>query len=122
MNNDVKRILVVDDDPDIGMMIKIILEYNGYNVSLLERAGEAEKEIRNSKPDLVIMDMLLSGMNGTDICSSLKKDPKTSLIPIIMFSAHPNAQQLCLDAGAEDFMAKPFDLNELLAKIDFQLA
>ncbi len=121
MSNEIKKILVVDDDPDIGGMIKIILEYNGYIVFLVERAGEAEKEIRNSIPDLILIDMLLSGKNGTDICSSMKNDQKTTLIPIIMFSAHPNAQQLCLDAGADDFIAKPFDMNELLAKIDYQL-
>ncbi len=121
MNNN-KSILVIEDDPDIGIMIKTILEYNHYSVELIERGEEVEKVANNTLPHLIIMDMLLSGVNGTDICYRLKKENTTSHIPIIMFSAHPNAEKICMDAGAEDFIAKPFDMNELLAKINLHLS
>lgn len=117
MSATVNRILVVDDDPDIGIMIKLMLEYHGYSVVVTERADIAEDLIKQEQFDLLIMDMLLSGKNGTDICSRLKKDETHAQLPIIMFSAHPNAKEICLGAGADDFIFKPFDMDELLSKI-----
>jgi CheY-like chemotaxis protein len=63
------------------------------------------------------MDMLLSGVNGTDVCARLKQDPKTKVIPVMMISAHPNAKEACLQAGADDFVAKPFDMQDILSRI-----
>lgn len=117
MNKTLNRILVVDDDPDIGMMLKLMLEYHGYSVLATERAEKAEEIIRNEHFDLLIMDMLMSGINGTDICSRLKKDNTSATLPVIMISAHPNAREICLAAGADEFMAKPFDMDELILKI-----
>jgi len=117
MNKTFNRIFVVDDDPDIGMMLKLMLEYHGYNVLATERAEKAEDMIQNQHFDLVIMDMLMSGINGTDICSRLKKDITTANLPVIMISAHPNAREICMNAGADDFIAKPFDINELLSTV-----
>ena len=114
MNKTLNRILVVDDDPDIGMMLKLMLEYHGYAVMVTERAETAEVIIHNDHFDLLIMDMLMSGINGTDICSRLKKDKTTNTLPVIMISAHPNAREICMGAGADDFIAKPFDMDELL--------
>jgi len=111
-------ILVLDDDPDIGIMIKMMLEYKGYSVVVTDRAEKAEEILSTEQMDLIIMDMLLSGVNGTDICTSLKQNPNTSSLPIIMISAHPNAKQICLDAGANEFMAKPFDIMDMLSKIN----
>jgi len=111
-------ILVLDDDPDIGIMIKMMLEYKGYSVVVTDRAEKAEEILSTEQMDLIIMDMLLSGVNGTDICTSLKQNPATSSLPIIMISAHPNAKQICLDAGANEFMAKPFDIMDMLSKIN----
>lgn len=112
-----QHILVVDDDPDIGMMIKIMLEYQGYSVFVTQRAEQVEELLRKGHFDLLIMDMLLSGMNGMDICAGLKKDANLAPIPVIMISAHPNAKEISIDAGAEDFLSKPFDMNEMLSKI-----
>jgi len=111
-------ILVLDDDPDIGIMIKMMLEYKGYSVVVTDRAEKAEEILSTEQMDLIIMDMLLSGVNGTDICTSLKQNPNSSSLPIIMISAHPNAKQICLDAGANEFMAKPFDIMDMLSKIN----
>lgn len=112
-----QRVLVIEDDPDIGRMLKMILKYQGYAVTLLEHPGPADEIVPQNDPDLIVMDMLLSGANGADICSFLKKDKNTSHIPIVMISAHPNAGELCMQAGADDFVAKPFEIDILLNKI-----
>ena len=117
MGKSEKKILVVDDDPDIGMMLKMMLEFKGYMAFVAERADEALEMIDANNISLVIMDMLLSGVNGTDVCAGLKKDPKTKVIPVMMISAHPNAKEVCLEAGADDFVAKPFDMQDILARI-----
>jgi DNA-binding response OmpR family regulator len=113
-----EKILVLDDDTDIGTMIKMMLEYKGYTVAVSERAEQAAEVLQNNGVDLIIMDMLLSGVNGTDLCVELKKNSSTSHIPVIMISAHPNAKEICLEAGADEFISKPFDMQDILAKID----
>lgn len=117
MNNKTK-ILVLDDDTDIGTMIKMMLEYKGYSVTVSERADQAAEVLQNNGVDLIIMDMLLSGVNGTDLCDEFKKGEATSHIPVIMISAHPNAKEICLKAGADEFISKPFDMQDILSKID----
>ena len=113
-----EKILVLDDDTDIGTMIKMMLEYKGYTVTVSERAEQAAEVLQNNGVDLIIMDMLLSGVNGTDLCVELKKNSSTSHIPVIMISAHPNAKEICLEAGADEFISKPFDMQDILSKID----
>jgi DNA-binding response OmpR family regulator len=112
------KILVLDDDTDIGTMIKMMLEYKGYSVTVSERADEAQEVLQDDGISLIIMDMLLSGVNGTDLCHQLKTDPATTHIPVIMISAHPNAKEICLKAGADEFIPKPFDMHDILSKID----
>jgi Response regulator containing CheY-like receiver, AAA-type ATPase, and DNA-binding domains len=74
-------------------MIKMMLEYKGYSVAVSERAEQANEILKNDGFDLIIMDMLLSGVNGTDLCSEFKKDSSIAHIPVIMISAHPNAKE-----------------------------
>ncbi len=112
------KILVLDDDPDIGIMIKMMLEYKGYDVSVSDRADQAAEILQSNGIDLIIMDMLLSGVNGTDLCADLKNNVVTAQIPLIMISAHPNAKEICLEAGADEFISKPFDMQDILSKID----
>jgi len=116
--NKKEKILVLDDDPDIGTMIKMMLEYKGYSVTVSDRADQANEILRNDEVDLIIMDMLLSGVNGTDLCSELKKDSSLAHTPVIMISAHPNAKEICLQAGADEFISKPFDMQDILSRID----
>lgn len=112
------RILVVDDDPDISMMLKMMLEFKGYSVHTSDRAEDTHTRLQQKDIDLVIMDMLLSGVNGTDICTELKQSESTRDVPVMMISAHPNAREICLQAGANEFISKPFDMQEILSKID----
>ena len=118
---DKSLILVLDDDPDICIMIKMVLDYYGYDAMDAENEENARKIISSNHVDLLIMDMLLSGVDGTDICRQLKQDKETSSIPILMFSAHPTAKETCLAAGADDFISKPFEMSDMMEKISFFL-
>lgn len=111
------NILVIDDDSGIGEMLKILLELNDYSVYVTEKPDEAERLISNKDIDLVLLDKLISGVNGVEVCARLKKDPATGDIPILMMSALHEAGEKCRNAGADDFIAKPFDMDELLEKI-----
>lgn len=111
------KILVVDDNPHILEAVALVLDTEGYEVKTITKSEEVEKEITIYHPDLILLDLLLSGRNGEEITKVLKKDPKTQNIPIIIISAHPTAEKTAKDAGADGFIAKPFDIAELLNQI-----
>ena len=112
-----KKILVVDDELDILEFLQVILEEEGYAV-LTSQKGEYPEQLHNGGlPDLILLDVLLSGKDGREIVKYLKQQDETKDIPVIMFSAHPSAEQTAREAGAEDFIAKPFEIDELLAKV-----
>lgn len=113
----ISSILIVDDDPDIGDMLKMMLEFKGYSVELLNRAGETQDMLNNRVFDLVILDMLIAGINGMDVCTGIRQNGNFDQLPILMISALPDAKKGCLDAGASEFISKPFEMRELLAKI-----
>ncbi len=118
-----KKILVVDDDPDILDALQMTLQDAGYNVTITEK-GEYAENLRDTNghlPHLIILDVLLSGRDGRTICQRLKSQENTKHIPIIMISAHPNARQSVKDVGANDFLAKPFDIDDLLAMVEQHL-
>jgi len=117
--NGTPQILIVDDDPDICIMIKMVLEYHGFVAMDAENEETANKILSSHQIDLIIMDMLLSGADGTDICRKIKNDKERYSIPVLMFSAHPTARETCLAAGADDFIPKPFEMNDLIAKVKF---
>jgi|SRR5690606_6720252 len=112
-----KTILVIDDDSGIGEMLKILLELNEYSVFVSENPDEAETLIEKNSIDLVLLDKLISGVNGVEVCERLKNNEATAHIPILMMSALHEAGEKCRNAGANDFIAKPFDMDELLEKI-----
>jgi DNA-binding response OmpR family regulator len=116
-NDSIHRILVVDDDTDISMMLKLMLEYKGYSVTILDKAEDTVKVLGEHTMSMVIIDMLLSGVSGIDICKEIRRTYKTAGFPILMISAHPNAKEICLEAGADDFISKPFDMHDILFKI-----
>ena len=113
-----RNILIIEDDPDISGMIKMILEHKGYTALVLQNTARINEVMKNSRVDVLIMDMFLSGANGTDICAAIKKDDSLAHIPLIMMSAYPDAESICKNAGADDFVCKPFDLDNLFFKID----
>jgi DNA-binding response OmpR family regulator len=112
-----KKLLIVDDEPDILEFLQVILEEEGYEV-LTSTKGEYLEQLHNGGlPQLILLDVLLSGKDGREIVKYLKSQDETKHIPVIMFSAHPSAEQTARAAGAEDFIAKPFNIDDLLAKI-----
>jgi len=120
--SDPVKILVVDDDEEIGIMLKMILEYNGFEVTVLQRADNTEVVASDLKVNLVILDMLIAGIKGTDVCKQLKADHNTKDIPVIMITALPEIEDLCKEAGADDFLAKPFDIDSLIRKVNKHVA
>lgn len=112
------RILVVDDDSAIGEMLQMLLEMNGYDVVVSEEPGKTEENIIAHGTDLVLLDMLISGVNGTDVCARLRSDETLDQVSILMMSALHDAGKRCKEAGADDFIAKPFEVDELLQKIN----
>lgn len=120
MEQKAKKILVVDDDPDILDALGLILMGEGYEVTTSEKGEYAENlhDTNGGLPDVIILDVFLSGKDGRLICQKLKSQEETSHIPIIMISAHPNARQSAKAIGADDFMAKPFDIDELLTIVE----
>ncbi|MEO7960561.1 MAG: response regulator [Ginsengibacter sp.] len=115
------RILVVDDDTDILSVMEILLTMKGFDVEVTTRGENTFPKIDSFKPDLILLDVLISGHDGRTICKQLKANKQTSHIPVIMFSAHPGAAASIAEYGADDFISKPFDVNNLIDKVNNQL-
>lgn len=113
-----KRILLVDDDPDILEALMLTFESEGYETTGTGKGTEVLQTAYSTQPQVIVLDVLLSGMDGRKICSSIKHDNRTKHIPIVMISAYPNAEQSVRNAGADGFVAKPFDLDELISVVD----
>ena len=111
-----KRILVAEDDPGIGEMLREMLTDAGYEADI-EVNGQAVRQMAEPFPDLLLLDIRLSGTDGRTICAELKRQPATHRIPIILLSAHKDTQQIAREAGADDFLAKPFQMADLLSLV-----
>lgn len=113
-----KKVLVIDDDPDILDAINMTLEGAGYETVVTQRAEEALLKANDCSPDLIILDMLLSGHDGRTISQQLKSTDKTKDIPLLMISAYPNAEERIKAFGPNAFLAKPFDIYQLLEIVE----
>lgn len=114
------KILIVDDDPDLTNLVKNILEAENYMVFAAESGEEALGEAPKLRPDLIILDIILPGIDGYDTCKILKTDEHTSLIPIIILSIKCGVKDRIagLNIGADDYITKPFDPDELTARVE----
>ena len=108
--------MIADDDPGIVDAVEIILDFEGYQV-LSTVNGETLLAMQNEFPDLLLLDIWMSGFDGRDICRELKQKHDTCGIPIIMISASRDIERSAYEAGADDFLAKPFEIEDLLGKI-----
>ena len=117
-----KKILLIDDDPDVITVLQLLLINKGYEVATASREEEAYQQVGIFKPHLIVLDVLLSGVDGRTICKKLKSSASSKHIPIIMFSAHPGAQKNMEDFGADDFLPKPFEGSKILERIEIQLS
>ena len=114
-------IMVVDDDQDLAEMLGIVLTSSGFDVDLVSRGDEVLEVFRNNPPDLVLLDVMLPGIDGIEVCRLIRKE---SMVPIVMLSAKGDTQDIVrgLEAGADDYMQKPFrDKAELIARIRTRL-
>ena len=118
MTDSAKRILVVDDDPDIVLVLVSLLEEAGYEVTTAERRDDLARLGEGALPDLIVLDLYLSGQDGRQVARHLKAQEATQRIPILMLSAHPDAAREAEAAGADGFLPKPFDLDTLLKTVD----
>lgn len=107
------KILIVDDDIDILEPLQLLLEAEGYQVSTTTKGEQTYTKIRSFKPDLILLDVLMSGSDGRIICRKLKDTAETKKIPIIMMSAHPSAKNDSKGSGADAFISKPFEIDDL---------
>ena len=115
------RILVIDDNRAILDVVKVILEGQGYIVEVRHDGNEAYEHALIFQPSLILLDVYLGSMDGREICRKLKSSEATKGIPIIMFSAQSKIEEVLTQCNANDFMAKPFDVSELLGKVRFHL-
>ena len=97
-------------------MIRDILEFNGHEVIVSQQPEETRDNILKYEVDLVVLDKLISGVDGTEVCAELKKDNDVCQVPVLMMSALHNVGEICKAAGATDFLPKPFDMETLIAK------
>ncbi len=114
------RILVVDDDTALAEMIGIVLRGEGYDVSFSHDGSEAVGAFEESKPDLVLLDLMLPGMDGIQVCRAIREQSGT---PIIMLTAKSDTADVVqgLESGADDYVVKPFNPKELVARIKTRL-
>ena len=115
------KILIIDDDPDIRTVMNILLKKQGHEVETAAKEQEAFEKIKQFDPSVILLDVLLSGADGRQICKDIKANAATKNIPVIMFSAHPGAAGKIDSYGADDFIAKPINADMLLQKIAKQL-
>jgi DNA-binding response OmpR family regulator len=118
MQDNPAKILIVDDEPDIRAMLEELLQRE-YATASVGTGKQALAAVHQQPPDLILLDVSMPGMDGFEVASTLKADPKTASIPIIMVSALDGrgARVIGLEAGAEDYLSKPVDTAELTLKV-----
>lgn len=116
------KVLVIDDNEDILYMLKAMLQMKHFDVTIKLNVDNLEEELTSIQPSVILMDMLLSGADGREVCKGLKDNEAFSDIPIIMMSAHSHARNECLEAGANQFLAKPFDMQDIFEAVDVAVA
>lgn len=117
-----KKILIVDDEPEMLDLLKIHLEKNKYDIITAMDGESCLKIAASEKPDVILLDLLLPGMSGIEVCRRLKEDDNTKNIPIIMLTAAgSDMASKGLEKGAVSFITKPFDVSNLLSEINAAL-
>ena len=118
-----ETILIVDDEEDIANLVAMNLADEGYETHMAHRGDDAVDLALQLRPDLIVLDLMLPGVDGVEVCRQLRKDPRTTTTSIIMLTARslPRDRIAGLEAGADDYVDKPFDVDELLARVTGRL-
>ena len=113
------KILIVDDEKDIADLISYNLEREGFTTIKALDGGKVLAVVKSQKPDLIILDLMLPGMNGLDICKAIRANPEIAHVPIIMLTAKGDEMDkiIGLEIGADDYITKPFSVKELVARV-----
>src|ERR1044071_1134967 len=113
------RILIVEDEEPLTMLLRYNLEAEGYEVETSARGDEADTRLKESTPDLVVLDWMLPGLSGIELCRRLRARPETRQLPIIMLTARGEESERVrgLATGADDYVVKPFSVPELVARV-----
>ncbi len=119
-----KKILIADDDPIIIKLLQVNLELDGYEVVTAEDGAEAVERATETKPDLIILDIMMPRMDGWTALQELKRQPETAKAPVILLSAKAQQEDIRkgYEAGAAEYFTKPFDPSDLLSAIEQILA
>ncbi|WP_460678178.1 response regulator transcription factor [Mucilaginibacter koreensis] len=113
-----KRIFIADDDPGIVDAVQMILDFYGYEVSYTYDGADLLNYTTSDFTDLILLDIWMSGTDGRDVCRALKAHPVLQSIPVIMISASKDVTESALASGADAFIAKPFDMDQLIGQIE----
>jgi len=115
----VKKILIVEDEHDLVKLLKYNLEKEGYRVNYTTEGSLALAEVRRDEPDLVILDLMLPGVDGLEVCRQLRRHEKYASLPILMLTARGEEADrvVGLEIGADDYVTKPFSMRELIARV-----
>ena len=113
------RVLIVEDDPDIAELVSHALRRAGHDTEVLDSGARAAAHARASRPDLVVLDLMLPGLDGMAVCRALRQDPSTAAIPILVLTARADEADRVggLEQGADDYVTKPFSPRELVARV-----
>jgi phosphate regulon transcriptional regulator PhoB len=113
------RVLVVEDEPDISGLLAFHLEREGYQVVRSRNGVDALQQVWARRPDLVLLDLMLPGMDGLEVCRRLRQDPATAALPVVMLTAKGEEldRVLGLELGADDYITKPFSPKEVVARV-----
>jgi DNA-binding response OmpR family regulator len=121
MYNEVKKIFIADDDQDILDILRLMLQTKKYQVSVSKNGHELFEYGPEQLPDLILLDIWMSGIDGRDICARLKSNELTRDIPVLFVSANSNIKAIAQECSAAGYIAKPFDMQVLLNKVHEQL-
>ena len=113
------RILIVEDEEALTMLLRYNLEADGYEVETVARGDEADARLKEHLPDLIVLDWMLPGLSGIELCRRLRARPETRTLPIIMLTARGEESERVrgLATGADDYIVKPFSVPELIARV-----
>ena len=119
-----EKILIVEDDPSVLRATSYILEKEGYEVLTAQNGLEGLRKAKQDNPDLLILDVMLPGIDGFEICHSLRAESQTAQLPILMFSAKGQEADKAtgLKVGADEYLTKPVDRSVLISKVEALLA
>lgn len=113
-----KTIFIVEDETGIRDALQLLLSFENYDVRSFSTVQAFENRDKTAIPDVFILDVMLPDGSGTDLCNQLKEAPETAKIPVMIISAHAKAENVINSCNADEFIAKPFDIDDVLLKIE----